>query len=87
MPDVALAGVQLATGTLVVTTAAGQLVVVKLLAEVGPDGVQLTTGTLVVGFDPQLVATKLLPDDAATGVQVATGTFVVVAAAGQLVAT
>ena len=48
MPADAAATMQLATGTFVVCTAAGQVTVVKPLLEVGLAAAQLTTGTLVV---------------------------------------
>ena len=55
MLDDAVAAVQVATGTLVVTTGAGQVVVVQLLADVGDDAVQVATGTLVVLLVPHVV--------------------------------
>lgn len=45
----------MATGTLVVTTGAGQVVVVYALAAVGPLGVHVATGTFAVLFVPQVV--------------------------------
>ncbi len=48
MAEEAAALVQVCAGTLVVTTAAGQVVLVQLLPEEGDDAVQVATGTLVV---------------------------------------
>ncbi len=54
--ELAVAFVQEGTGTLVVVTAAGQVVVVQLLTEEGSDAVQFKTGTLVVVTIGQAVA-------------------------------
>lgn len=54
-PAVGPLAVQVATGTLVVTTGAGQVVVVYALAAVGPLGVQVATGILVKLFVAQVV--------------------------------
>jgi hypothetical protein len=48
LPAEATAGAQLATGTLVVTIGAGQVVVVQLLPALAAAAVQLITATLVV---------------------------------------
>lgn len=45
------------TGTLVVTIAAGHVVVVQELPDVSPLGVHDATGTLAVLFELQVVAT------------------------------
>ena len=56
MAAVAPLAVHVATGTLVVTAGAGQVVVVKALAAVGPLAVHVATATLVVLLVPQVVA-------------------------------
>ena len=50
-----VAGVQVATGTFVVTTAAGQVVSIQLFAAVRPLIVHAATGTLLVFLGAQLV--------------------------------
>ena len=57
LPEAAVCGVHEATGTLVVTTAAGQDVVVQLLPEFSPLAAHDATGTLLVLFELQVVAT------------------------------
>jgi hypothetical protein len=52
-------GVQLATGTLVVTSGAGQVVSVHPLPALAASGVQISTGTLVVLFGVQVVEVKV----------------------------
>ena len=68
-----------------VTTGAGQVVVVQLLPALGPDAVQVATGTLVVLLVEQVVVVQLLPAIAVTGEQVWTGVGPVVTGAGQVV--
>ncbi len=55
LPADAAAAVQFATGTLVVTTGAGQLVAVQLLPATAAVTVQLATGVLGVTTELQLV--------------------------------
>ena len=57
LPEAAVCGVHEATGTLVVTTAAGHDVVVQPLPEFSPLGAHAATGTLLVLFELQVVAT------------------------------
>lgn len=54
--ELALAFVQEGTGTLVVVTAAGQVVLVQLFPEEAPEAVQVATGTFVVVTIGQTVA-------------------------------
>ena len=79
MPEDAGAGAQLATGTLVVTTGAGQLVVVYPLPDVGPDTTQVAVGAFVVLLVLQVVVVKLFADVGPDAVQLATATLVVTA--------
>ena len=78
MPELASTGVQLETPTHGVVLGAGQVVVVQLLPDVGPDAVQDTTGTLLVVFVLQVVVVQLLPDVGDAPEQLCTGTLVVV---------
>jgi hypothetical protein len=55
LPELAAAAVQVATGTLVVTTGAGQVVAVQALPAVAAAAVQVATGTFVVLFGVQVV--------------------------------
>ena len=78
MLEVAAAAVQVATGTLLVVTGAGQVVVVQAFEEVADDTVQAATGTLVVVTGAgQVVVVQLFEDVADDAVQVATGILVV----------
>jgi hypothetical protein len=76
LPDVGLAGVQLATKVVVLDGLAAQVVETKLALV---PGVQLATAVGPVTRLGQLVATKLLAKLAAIGVQLATGVGPVVA--------
>lgn len=66
-----------ATGTLVVTTAAGQLVCVQLFSEVAAAAVQVATGTLNASLLTQVVVVQPLVPSPTAAVQDATGTLVV----------
>ena len=79
MPEDAGAGAQLATATLVVTTGAGQLVVVYPLPDVGPDAAQVAVGAFVVLLVLQVVVVKLFADVGPDAAQLATATLVVTA--------
>lgn len=57
LPDAAVCGAHEATGTFVVTAAAGQVVVVQPFPEFSPLAAHDATGTLVVLFELQVVAT------------------------------
>jgi len=76
LPALAAEAVQVATGTLVVVTAAGQVVVVQPFPELAAAAVQVATGTLVVLFVLHVVVIKL-GETGPEAVQVCTGTFVV----------
>jgi hypothetical protein len=74
-PTSAAEAVQVCTGTLVVTTAAGQVVVVHWLAAVAPEATQVSTGTLLLTIGPgQVMVIQLLPALPVCGVQTWTGT-------------
>ena len=57
MPKVAADGVQVGTGTLLVTVGAGQVVAVNEFPAAAPDGVQVATGTFEVVTVLHVVAT------------------------------
>ena len=76
--DEAVAAVQEATGTLVVTIGDGQLVVTQPLADVAGEATQLAAGAFVALLPPvllQLVVVQLLIALATAAVQVCTATF------------
>ena len=70
-------GVHEATGTLVVTTGAGQVTVSQLLPAAAVCGEQFATATLVELLLAQVVVVQLLPVAAVAGVHEATGTLLV----------
>ena len=75
-----------ATGTLVVTTAPGQLVWVQLFNDVAAAAVQVATGTLNASLLTQVVVFQLFVPSPTAAVQEATGTLLVLLVA-QSVAT
>lgn len=86
MPAVGASGVHEATGVGPLTIVEpGQVVVVKLLPEVGPEGEHDATAVPVALLSEQAVAVQALPLVAAASVHEATGTLVVVIAAGHVV--
>ena len=68
-----------------VTTGAGQVVVVQLFKALAVAAIQVATGVFVRLFGLQVVAVQLFNADAAPPVQLATGTLVVVTGVGQVV--
>jgi hypothetical protein len=82
---VAPLAVQVATGTFVVTTGAGQVVAFQLVPALAAMGVQVATGTSVVMTEPQLVVVQLLPALAATGAHEGTPFGPTTTGAGQVV--
>ena len=85
MAALAAAAVQFATGTFVVTTGAGHVVVFQRVAALAAMGVHVATGTLVVMAVPQVVVVQPLPALAATGAQEATPVGPTITGAGQVV--
>ena len=86
MPAVGPEPTQLDTPVGPVVIGAGQLVVVQLLPDVGPEGEHDDTGVLLTTSVGQVVAVQLLPEVAADAVQLEIGVGPVVTGAGQVVA-
>ena len=76
MPAVAAAsGVQVCTGTFVVTAEGAQVIVIQLLPAIPVCGLHVATATLLALLLPQVMVSQLLPEPPLCGVQVWTGTF------------
>jgi hypothetical protein len=77
LPTTGEAGVQLATGTLVVTLGGGQVMVTQLLPALPVCGVQLSTGVAAPVITLHSVVVQPLADVGPLGTQVPEGTLVV----------